>query len=66
MAEVVGKRWCIQAEVEMKLCKTYYSRQLAGFVKELKKYQGQKMGDELYHYEDAKKRREAKVKSEVH
>lgn len=59
MSEVVGKLWCIQAEVEMKLGKTYYSRQLEGFVKELKKYQSPKLDDALHYYQHAQAHRKA-------
>jgi hypothetical protein len=57
LSEVVGKLWCIQAEVEMKLGKTYYTRQLQGFVGELKKYRIAKLADALCDYEDAQARR---------
>lgn len=50
MSEVVGKLWCIQAELEMKLGKTYYTRQLQGFVNDLKKYRTLKMDDALVYF----------------
>ena len=50
VAEVVGKLWRIQAEVEMKLGETDYRRQLLGFVNDLKKYNDQKLEDALHYH----------------
>ncbi|QEM07186.1 hypothetical protein DIU31_028175 [Mucilaginibacter rubeus] len=65
MSEVVGKLWCIQAEVEMKLGKTYYTRQLQGFVNDLKKYRTLKMEDALIYFEDSQARRKSAIKRET-
>lgn len=57
MSDVVQNLWNIQAELEAKLGRTYYTRQLAGFVKELSGYRRLKLDDALYDFNETQARR---------